>query len=257
MSNRPRKRTTPGRKAPGRSRRKRAASRSVSAFQKTVRTVFGCIVAACITAVAVFVVCYVFFPVNGLDVRGTRAIPKSEVRQAVPERSSIPLLSSRNLERRLKANPLVKDVVVLKDWQSGIVAIEIEERRAVLDGDLGGREVVIAQDGTRLSGTGEYSLETVRLDKSQLQEVLTGVRALDKGGVALESIDRVDAGGVHATVGGDGRGDKRRVVFAGDIGEGQVQVLKGLINRRPEASYFDLRAPRRVVVGDASDESGT
>ena len=213
-------------------------------------------VAACTTTVAVFIICYLFFPVTGLDVQGTRALPESEVRQTFPERASIPLLSSRNLERRLKSNPLVKDADVLKDWQSGIVTVKVEERQAVLDGSVGGRKIVVAQDGTKLPKTGEFSLEEVWLDESGLEEVLAGARALDEGGVSLRSIDRVDAGGVHATVEGPGRGAGRQVVFADDIEEGQVQVLKGLINRRPEASYFDLRAPRRVVVGDASAESG-
>lgn len=214
------------------------------------------VVAAGLTAVVVFIISYLLFPVNGLEVAGNRVVPDSEIRQAVPDRASLPLLNSRNLERRLKTNPWVEDASVLKNWESGIVTVEVEEHRAVLDGNVEGRRVVISQDGTRLPGVGGTSLEEVRLDEGRLKGVREAIRTLENGGVELKSIDRVGSGGVHATVEGpEGRGESR-VVFADGVGEGQVRVLRGLINQRPGAAYFDLRSPQRVVVGSDRDATG-
>jgi cell division protein FtsQ len=74
---------------------------------------------------------------------------------------------------------------------------------------------------------------------------------LDENEVALDSVDSVDAKGVEATVEG------RRILFAGDIGDGQVRALEGLIEEHPETPYFDLRSPERVVIGaEPGEESG-
>jgi hypothetical protein len=38
-----------------------------------------------------------------------------------------------------------------------------------------------------------------------------------------------------------------RTLFAKEVRGGQARVLKGLMEEQPEASYFDLRSPDRVV----------
>jgi hypothetical protein len=59
-------------------------------------------------------------------------------------------------------------------------------------------------------------------------------------------VDEIDAGGIAATVEG------QRVLFASAVGSGQVRALDGLFVEYPEALYFDLRSPERVVVGAES-----
>jgi cell division septal protein FtsQ len=168
--------------------------------------------------------------------------PESEAWKAVPDHASLLLLNLDALERRIKDNPWVKGVEMMKDWESGIVTVEVEERRAVLDGDLGGRRIVLSADGTELPGLGGAALKRVGLDEAQLEEILRIGEVLEENGLVLDSVDEVDAGGIEATVEG------RRVLFGGEVGEGQARTLKGLIEQYPEAPYFDLRSPERVVI---------
>jgi cell division protein FtsQ len=141
---------------------------------------------------------------------------------------------------------------VLKDWESGIVTVEVEERRPVLDGDLGGRRILLSADGTELPGLGGAGLERIAIDEVQLEEVLRVGEVLEETGVTLDSVDGVDAKGVEATVEG------RRVLFAGDVGGGQGRALEGLIEEHPNTPYFDLRSPERVVIGaEPRVESGS
>jgi hypothetical protein len=76
-----------------------------------------------------------------------------------------------------------------------------------------------------------------------LGEVVEFARVLDSNGVRLDSIDEAGPGGIEATVEG------RRVVFSGDISDGQARVLEGVMAEHPGAEIFDLRSPQRVVVG--------
>ncbi|HZC18865.1 MAG TPA: FtsQ-type POTRA domain-containing protein, partial [Rubrobacteraceae bacterium] len=108
--------------------------------------------AAVFTALAAFIVSYLLFPVTGIEVRGARMFPASEAWEAVPNHVSLLSLNAEALERRIESNPWVKDAKVLKDWESGIVTVKVEERTAVIDGDLGGRRAVLAADGTELPG---------------------------------------------------------------------------------------------------------
>lgn len=198
---------------------------------------------ALLTAAGALIVSYLLFPVTGVEIKGARMFPESEAWEAVPEHASLLLLNLDALERRIESNPWVKGVEVMKDWESGIVTVEVEERRAVLDGDLGGRRIVLSADGTELPGLGGAGLGRVGLDEVQLEEILRVGEVLEENGVVLDSVDGIDAGGAEATVEG------RRVLFGGELGDGQTRALKSLIEEYPEASYFDLRSPERVVIG--------
>ena len=206
---------------------------------------------ALLTAFAALIVSYLLVPVTGVEVKGARMFPESEAWEAFPEHASLLLLNVDALERRIESNPWVKGVEVLKDWESGIVTVEVEERRPVLDGDLGGRRIMLSADGTELPGLGGVGLERIAIDEVQLEEILRVGEVLDENGVTLDSVDRVDAKGVEATVEG------RRVLFAGYVGDGQVRALEGFIEEHPEIPYFDLRSPERVVTGaEPGEESG-
>jgi hypothetical protein len=198
---------------------------------------------AVLTALAALIVSYLLFPVTGIEVQSARMFPESEAWKAVPKHASLPFLNSEVLERRIASNPWVKGVKVLKDWDSGIVTVEVEERRAILDGDLGDRRVMLAEDGTELPGLGRADLERVGLDEVQLEEILRVGEVLEENGVVLDSIDGAGAGGVEGTVEG------RSVLFANGLEVGQAQVLADFVEEHPEASYFDLRSPNRVVIG--------
>jgi hypothetical protein len=206
---------------------------------------------AVLTAFAALTVSYLLFPVTGVEVKGARMFPESEAWKAFPKHASLLLLNLDALERRIESNPWVKGAEVLKDWESGIVTVEVEERRPVIDGDLGGRRIVLSADGTELPGLGGVGLVRIAIDEVQLEEILRVGEVLDENEVALDSVDSVDAKGVEATVEG------RRILFAGDIGDGQVRALEGLIEEHPETPYFDLRSPERVVIGaEPGEESG-
>ena len=169
--------------------------------------------------------------------------PEREAWAALPERASILTLDEENMEREIEANPWVKGAEVLKNKESGIVVVEVKERRAILSGKLGRRSGAWAMDGTQLPGLGGARLQRVGLDERRLEEILGIGEALEEGGVRLDSVDGVGAGGVEATVEG------RRVLFAGEVGAEQARALVGIMEEHPEAPYFDLRSPHRVVVG--------
>ena len=203
---------------------------------------------AILTALSAFVVSYLLYPVTGIEVQGARMFPESEAWEAIPRYANLLSLNARADEKRVESNPWVKGARVTKDWKSGIVTVEVEEHKAVLDGDLGGRRIVLAADGTELPGLGGASLKRVRLDEVRLEEILRIGEILEKNGVVLDSVDGIGAGGVEATV------ESRRVLFGGEVGDGQARALIGLMGRHPEAPYFDLRSPGRVVIGPESGE---
>jgi hypothetical protein len=206
---------------------------------------------ALLTAFVALTVSYLLFPVTGVEVEGARMFPESEAWQAFPEHASLLLLNLDALERRIESNPWVKGAKVLKDWESGIVTVEVEERRPVLDGDLGGRRIVLSADGTKLPSLGGAGLERVEIDEVQLEEILRVSRVLEDNGVTLDSVDGAGVKGVDATVEG------RSVLFAGNVGVGQVLALEGLIEEHTDTPYFDLRTPERVViVAEPDKESG-
>lgn len=198
---------------------------------------------AALTAVVVYAGAYLLFPVTGLEVNGARMFPESEAWRALPDRASLLTLNADALERKIETNPWVQGAEVLKNWESGIVTVEVKERRAVLSGLLNGREVFYSADGAELPGLGGARLGRVELDAGRLDEILRIVGALRESGAGLESVEGAGAYGVTVIV------DGRRVLSSGDVGRDQARALEGIMEEHPEAPYFDLRSPGRVVVG--------
>lgn len=202
---------------------------------------------------ALSIALYLLFPVEEVRVEGNEMLPDSAILEDIPERASLPMIGARGLKREVDSNPWVKGVTVNKSWGSGMVVVEVEERDAVLNASLaGGERVVLAQDGTELPGLGGASLSPLEVDRVRLEEIRSGQKALEENGVEVESVESVGARGVELSVRGPG-GDRAPVLFSGGIGGGQARVLEGLLRERPEARYFDLRTPERVVVGGAPD----
>jgi hypothetical protein len=75
------------------------------------------------------------------------------------------------MERKIESNPWVQGAEVLKNWDSGIVTVEVKERRAVLSGLLNGREVYYSADGAELPGLGGARLGRVELDAGRVEEI--------------------------------------------------------------------------------------
>jgi hypothetical protein len=205
------------------------------------------VVVAALTTVTVFVVTYLYLPITGVQVVGARIYPESEVWNAVPDRASLFTLNTTSLEEKVESNPWVKGAEVTKNWESGIVMVQVQERYAILEAEINGRRVVVAADGEELPGLGGADLGRVELDEDQLGEILEFARVLESNGVRLDSIDEAGPGGIEATVEG------RRVVFSGGIEEGQARALREIISEHPEASVFDLRTAQRIVVGGRSN----
>jgi hypothetical protein len=202
---------------------------------------------AALTTVVVFVGAYLTVPVAGVQVVGARMFPESEAWNAVPDRASLLTLNTAALERKVRSNLWVKGAVVTKNWDSGIVTVEVEERRAVLDAEVEGRRVIVAADGAKLPELGGADLERIELDEDLLGDVLEFARVLESNGVKLDSVDEAGPGGIEATVEG------RRVVFSGGVGDEQARTLEEVMGEHPDAPIFDLRSPQRVVVGGPSN----
>lgn len=215
----------------------------ISAWRLLRAVVLSAAIAA-LTAVVVYAGAYLLLPVTGLVVTGARMFPESEAWQALPQRASLLTLNTDAMERKIESNPWVQGAEVLKNWDSGIVTVEVKERRAVLSGLLNGREVYYSADGAELPGLGGARLGRVELDAGRVEEILGIVGTLRESGAKLESVDGVGARGVTVTV------DGRRVLLSGDVGRDQARALEGIMEEHPEAPYFDLRSPGRVVVGE-------
>ena len=201
---------------------------------------------AVLTAIAVYIVSYLLYPVSGIEVEGAKMVPKTEVWQAVPDRASLVTLNATLLKDRLKSNPWIESVGISRNWKSGIVTVEVEERCPFLNGTLDGRKVVYAADGTEIPSLGGIGLERVPLDRKRLEEILEAGQTLEDNGVTVDSVTGVGAYGIEASV------DGRKVVLASDVGAGQARALSGLMARRPEAPAFDLRSPERIVIEERS-----
>ncbi|MGH3148534.1 MAG: cell division protein FtsQ/DivIB [Rubrobacter sp.] len=197
---------------------------------------------AAATTLTVIFVAYFAFPVTGLQVEGARMYPQSYAWNAVPDHASLLTLNEEVLEQRVESNPWVKGARVSKNWESGIVTVEVEERRPVLYAEVDGRRVIASADGEELPGLGGAGLGRVELDRDQVQEILGFGTVLSRSGVRLDSVDGAGPQGIETTVEG------REVVFSGAIGEGQARALSEIMRRHPEAGTFDLRSPARVVV---------
>jgi hypothetical protein len=203
---------------------------------------------AAATTLIVVLVTYLSFPVTGVRVEGARMYPKYEAANAIPDHASLLTLNSEMLERRVESNPWVQGAEVNENWKSGIVTVQVEERRPVLDAEVDGRRFVISSDGKELPGLGGASLERVELDRDQVREILEFARTLHESGLSLDSVDEVGAGGIGATVEG------RRVIFSRAVGERRAMALKHIMPEHPDARVFDLRSPERVVVGSPPRE---
>jgi hypothetical protein len=207
-----------------------------------LRAVLISLLVALATTAAVVVVAYLSFPVTGIRVEGATMYPESDAWDAVSQHASLLTLNGERLERRVEANPWVEDAEVLEDNESGIVTVKVEERRPVLDAEVEGERKTLALDGGELPGLGGAGLARVELDEDQVGDVLRVGRVLREGGLQMESVDAAGPGGIAATVEG------RRVVFAEEVSEDQVQALGDVMGRWREAAVFDLRSPGRVVV---------
>ncbi len=197
---------------------------------------------AVLTAIVVYIVSYLAYPVSGIDVQGSRMLPKAEVWQAVPDRASLITLNETLLKERLKADPWVKSVSISRDWKSGIVTVEVEERRPFLSGEMDGRKVVYAADGNEIPILGATGMKSVPLDPRRLEEILQATKTLENNGVSVDAISGVGAYGIEALV------DGQKVLLAGDVDVGQAQALPALMSRNPEVPTFDLRSPQRIII---------
>ena len=223
-----------------------ALMESEGAVIKLLRPICLALAVALLTAITVYILSYLAYPVTGLKVENARMLPETEVWDAVPDHASLLTLNSGLLENRIKTNPWVKGVEVSKDWKSGIVSVEVEERSPVLKGEVGGREVVFAGDGSELPKLGGSKLKGVKLSESRLRGILDTIRSVERNGSEVGLISEVDSRGVQAVVNG------RRVIFSGELEESQARALPELMEQNPDAPVFDLRSPGRVVVGEAS-----
>lgn len=207
---------------------------------------------AVLTAIVVYIGSYLIFPVSGIEVEGAHMLPKSEVWQAVPDHTSLVTLNANLLKDRLKSNSWVKSASVNKDWSSGIVTVEVKERRAFVKGEIKGRRVVYAPDGTQVPGLGGIGMKTVPLDQKQLEDILRAGRTLNNNGVTVESIVGAGPAGVQAAV------DGKKILFAEEIRPAQAQALPTLMSNNPKVWSFDLRSPERVVIEGRTggEESG-
>ncbi len=199
-----------------------------------------------LTAILVYIGAYLIYPVTGMKVEGARMLPETQVWNSVPDRASLLTLNSALLQRRLESNSWVESARVLKDWRSGIVTVEVEERRPFLSGEVDGRKTVFAADGTELPRLGGVSLPLIELNERRLKSILSSGQILEENGAAIESITGVGPGGVEARVNG------RRVIFSRVVREGQVENLAEVMRQNPGAPVFDLRSPERIVVENVS-----
>lgn len=219
------------------------ARRAPAALPKLLRAVALSLAAAIAVALAAAAVSYLLFPINGIVVGGARMVPENAVWEAMPDRASLPSLNADRIEEKLEANPWVKGAEVTADWGSGIVTVQVEERRAVLRGEISGRTRYFAADGGELPGAGGARLEPVELERGRLEEILAVTRVLDENGVDLQAVSDVGAGGIEAVVAG------RRVILGSEVGAQQARALEDVARRHPGAPYLDLRSPERIVVG--------
>jgi POTRA domain, FtsQ-type len=198
---------------------------------------------AAATTLILILISYLSFPVTGIRVEGARMYPESEVGEAIPNHASVFTLNTEALERSLESHPWIQGVEVNENWNSGIVTVQVEERRPVLDAEVDGRRFVLSADGKELPGPGGAGLERVELDRDQVGEILVFARTLHRSGLTLDSVDGAGAGGIETTVEG------RQVIFSGNVGERRALALKDIMPDHPDARVFDLRSPERVVVG--------
>ena len=169
--------------------------------------------------------------------------PESEAVNAIPDHASLITLNTDLLEARVESNVWVEGAEVNENWKSGIVTVQVEERRPMLYAEVDGREIILSSDGEELPGLGGAGLDRMVLDRDQVGEILDFARTLHENGMRMDSVDGAGAYGIRATV------QDRTVIFSKDVDERRAEALKSIMPEHPDARLFDLRSPDRVVVG--------
>ena len=178
-----------------------------------------------------------------MRVEGASMYPESEAVNAIPDHASLITMNTDLLEARVEANVWVEGAEVNENWKSGIVTVQVEERRAMLYAEVDGREIILSSDGEELPGLGGAGLDRMVLDRDQVGEILDFARTLHENGMRIDSVDGAGAYGIRATVQG------RTVIFSKDVDERRAEALKSIMPEHPHARLFDLRSPDRVVIG--------
>ncbi|MBA2714155.1 MAG: FtsQ-type POTRA domain-containing protein [Rubrobacteraceae bacterium] len=178
-----------------------------------------------------------------MRVEGANMYPESEAVNAIPDHASLLTLNTDLLAARVKSNVWVEGAEVNENWKSGIVTVQVEERRPMLYAEVDGREIILSSGGEELPGLGGAGLDLMVLDRDQVGEILDFARTLQDNGIRVDSVDGAGAYGIRATVQG------RPVIFSRDVDNGQAEALKNIMPEHPHARLFDLRSPDRVVVG--------
>ena len=194
------------------------------------------------TTLLVLVVAYLSSPVTGIRVEGADMYPESDAWNAVSKHASLLTLNVERLERKVEANPWVEGAEVTENSESGIVTVQVEERRPVLDAEVDGERRVLALDGAELPGLGGADVSRVELDEDQVQDVLRFGRVLRENDLEMGTLEAAGAAGFEAAVEG------HRVLFSGEVGADQARALGEVMERHPDAPVIDLRSPGRVVV---------
>lgn len=207
-----------------------------------MRSILLSVVVAVGTTLLVLILAYLASPVTGIRVEGATMYSESDAWNAVSDHASLLTLNEERLERKVEANPWVEGAEVTENYESGIVAVQVEERRAVLDAEVSGERRVLALDGTELPGLGGAELSRVRLDEDQVQDVLRFGRVLREEGLRMEGVEKAGAAGFEATVEG------RRVRFSDGVSAEQARALREVMDRHSGTAVLDLRSPERIVV---------
>lgn len=171
---------------------------------------------------------------------------ESDAWSAVSDHASLLTLNEERLERKVEADLWVEGAEVTENTESGIVTVQVEERRAVLDAEVSGERRILASDGTELPGPGGADLRRVRMDEDQVQDVLRFGRVLREEGLRVDRVEKVGAAGFEATVEG------RRVRFSDGVSAEQARALREVVDRHPGTAALDLRSPERIVVASGS-----
>ncbi|MBA2534543.1 MAG: FtsQ-type POTRA domain-containing protein [Rubrobacter sp.] len=178
-----------------------------------------------------------------MRVEGASMYPESEAVNAIPDQASLLTLNTDLLEAGVESNVWVEGAEVNENWKSGIVTVQVEERRPMLYAEVDGREIILSSDGEELPGLGGAGLDLMVLDRDQVGEILDFARTLHDNGMTVDSVDGTGAYGIRATV------QDRPVIFSRDVDNRQAGALKSIMAEHPDARLFDLRSPDRVVVG--------
>jgi cell division septal protein FtsQ len=94
--------------------------------------------------------------------------PESEVVNAIPDNASLLTLNKKSLKEKVESHPWVEGAEVNENWNSGIVTVQVKERRPMLNAEVDGREIILSADGEELPGLGGAGLARLELDRDQV-----------------------------------------------------------------------------------------